>query len=112
MKFFLGDTVSIDDESSSDDQQSNSGRFNRQASPITAIPNNRYSNVNSFQENTNSITDHDRDESIDSFKTDERSSKELSIDEYLPKTQLIQSPIPSITSPTANIRLSSSIVVN
>jgi hypothetical protein len=37
MEFFLGDSVSIDDDSSSDDQQSNSGRFNRQPSPITGL---------------------------------------------------------------------------
>ncbi len=77
-----------------------------------AIPTNHFQNINPFQqinnENTNSINDQDRDESIDSFKTDERSSKELSIDEYLPKIQTIQSSIPSPT----NLRPSSSVIVN
>jgi hypothetical protein len=43
-----------------------------------AIPNNHYTTVNSYQQNydnTHSIAEQDRDESIDSFKTDERSSK-------------------------------------
>lgn len=41
--------------------------------------------INPFQQgndniNSNSITDYDRDESIDSFRTDERSSKGISIE--------------------------------
>jgi len=43
-----------------------------------AIPNNHYTTVNSYQQNydnTHSIAEQDRDESIDSFKTDERSLK-------------------------------------
>jgi hypothetical protein len=39
-----------------------------------AIPNNHHTTVNSYH-NTHSIIEQDRDESIDSFKTDERSSK-------------------------------------
>jgi len=45
---------------------------------VLAIPNNHYTTVNSYQQNydnTNSIAEQERDESIDSFKTDERSSK-------------------------------------
>lgn len=45
---------------------------------ILAMANNHYTTVNSHQanfENTHSTIEQDRDESIDSFKTDERSSK-------------------------------------
>ena len=103
------------------------------------VPNNHFPNINPFQqiqEYPNSITVQNRDESTDSFKTDDRSSKgtkfhsfakadkrlcffsELSIEEYLPKSQPIPSPVPSmnpvITSSPANPRLSSSsaVVVN
>ena len=43
-----------------------------------AIPNNHYTTVNSYQQNydnTHSIAEHNRAESIDSFKTDEQGSK-------------------------------------
>lgn len=90
------DSISIDDDSSSDDRQSNSSRFNRRHSPsvgkhfykysfvksrplFLVIPNNHYTTTNSHQQNydnnTHSTIEQDRDESIDSFKTDERSSK-------------------------------------
>jgi len=91
------DSISIDDDSSSDDRLSNSNRFNRRPSPnlskkfcllkinffiyeiiYLAIPNHHYTTVNSYQQNydnTNSMNEQDRDESIESFKTDERSSK-------------------------------------
>lgn len=93
------DSISIDDDSSSDDRQSNSSRFNRRHSPsvgkdsrqsmfnffsphvfslFLAIPNNHYTTVNVHPQNydnTHSTIEQDRDESIDSFKTDERSSK-------------------------------------
>ena len=48
------------------------------SSVFLAIPNNHYTTVNSHQQNydnTHSTIEQDRDESIDSFKTDERSSK-------------------------------------
>jgi len=109
------------------------------------VPNNHYTTVNS--DNTHCILDQDRDESIDSFKIDERSSKgkikrkekiffkisfpffsELSIDDYVLKSQIrttstqphpsssSPSPIPSIasnhTSSPTNIRPLSSIIIN
>lgn len=48
---------------------------------VLAMP-NHYTTVNQFQqpfENPHLISEQDRDESIDSFKTDERSSKGESI---------------------------------
>jgi hypothetical protein len=118
------DSISIDDDSSSDDRQSSSSRFNRRPSPSLAIPNNHHTTVNSYH-NTHSIIEQDRDESIDSFKTDERSSKvsEHSIDDYIPKSHLhsssqppqpvSSSPLTSITtsSPTT-IRPLSSVIIN
>lgn len=94
--------------------------------------------TNSFQQvydSCHSINNHDRDESVDSFKSDERSSKgkratktmigrvstagvhaELSIDEYLPKTQSVHSPLsaitPAMTSSPSNLRPSTSVIVN
>jgi len=85
------DSISIDDDSSSDDRQSNSSRFNQRPSPATttSIPNNHYTTMMAYPptnyDTPSSFNDQDRDESIDSFKTDDRSSKELSIDEYIPK---------------------------
>lgn len=103
IKFFLGDDASIYDESSSDDERSINDRFNRKSLPnkgisrkiktfnlifdFLAVPNNRFSNVNQFEQLNETIygmTDHERDDSIDSFKTDERSSK--GIDKYLLRT--------------------------
>ncbi|CAF0749281.1 unnamed protein product [Adineta ricciae] len=85
------DSISIEDDSNSDDRQSVGSRFNRQPSPSTATINNHYTTVDSYQQNYDNqpaMAEHDRDESIDSFKTDERSLKDVSIDEYVPKSQL------------------------
>ncbi|UJR33670.1 hypothetical protein I4U23_021102 [Adineta vaga] len=111
------DSISIEDDSSSDDRQSTGSRFNRQPSPTTATTNNHYTTVNSYQQNydnSHSIVEQDRDESIDSFKTDDRSLKDVPIDDYISKSQLrtqsqlpqplistsssSSSPIPSTTS--------------
>ncbi|CAF0996632.1 unnamed protein product [Adineta steineri] len=106
------DILTSEDDSSSDEQQNNTGRLNQRPSPVAAIPHDHFTTVNPFQqvsENPSPISEHDRDESIDSFKTDTRSSKELSIEDYLPT---VQSPIPSMASSSINLRPSPSIVVN
>lgn len=102
---------------------------------LLALSSNNYPTVNSFQpvfENANSIDEPDRDGSIDSSKADEQSSKgtlhfeyldqhsfflvELSIEEYLPKTQSNHSPLSSIVSgmtpSPSNIRPSNSVIIN
>ncbi|UJR13596.1 hypothetical protein I4U23_000609 [Adineta vaga] len=113
------DTSSDDDSSSDERRSSKTGRLAERHSPLTALPSNPYPTVNSFQpvfETTNSIDEPDRDGSIDSSKADEQSCKELSIEEYFPKTQSIRSPsssiISGITPSPSNIRPSNSVIVN
>ncbi|CAF3285469.1 unnamed protein product [Rotaria socialis] len=129
------DSISIDDDySSSEERQSNNSQFNRRPSPSIAPPNDHYTTANSYPQNydnTHSMIEKDRDESIDSFKTDEPSLKDFSIDEYIPKSQIRSSsqppiasssssspsPIPSLisnatSSPTTNTRPLTSLPLN
>ncbi|CAM4773861.1 unnamed protein product [Rotaria magnacalcarata] len=100
------DSISIDDDdSSSDERQSNNSRFNRRPSSSIAPPNDHYTTINSYPQNydnTHSMIEKDRDESIDSFKTDEQSLKDFSIDEYIPKSQLRSSSQPPIASSSSS----------
>lgn len=104
-------SLSNDDDSSSEDRQSQSDRFNHRGSSFASktsrieretneidgnfrqdsLTNSNNSsntqNVPSSSERKHSSIEQDRDESIDSFKLDDHSCKELSIEEYLPKSQ-------------------------
>jgi len=85
------DSISIDDDSSSDGRRTSSSLsktfrqiFNQSINLLLsiAIPTNNYTTVSSYQQNyddTNLMNGRERDESIDSFKTDERSSKSMNI---------------------------------
>ncbi|CAF1483114.1 unnamed protein product [Adineta ricciae] len=113
------DTSSDDDLSLDDRRSSKASRLPDRHSPLSALSSNNYPTMNSFQpvfENANSIDEPDRDGSIDSSKADEQSSKELSIEEYLPKTQSNHSPLSSIisgmTPSPSNIRPSNSVIIN
>ncbi|CAF0886474.1 unnamed protein product [Adineta steineri] len=99
------DSISIDDDSSSDDRQSSCGRFNRLPSPNTAPSSNHYTTVNPSQQNydnTSLIVEKDRDESIESFKTDDRSLKDVPIDDYIPKSHVRSTSQPPPPSPTVS----------
>jgi len=112
-KFLAGDSLSMDDDSSPDDHRQSSShdrlRYKTSTSTIAPQPSNPFINVNPFQQLAETKQNSDEtqhDESSDSLKTDDQSSKELSIDEYLPKSHAALSPTLSITSTTTTNNVS------